>query len=701
MAFERSLDHCSSSSSSSTQSRWSYDVFLSFRGEGGLVQAGIHTFRDDDELLRGREISPELLKSIQGSRISIVVLSRNYASSRWCLDELVKIIECKKTLGQLLVPIFYDVDPSDVRHQTGYFGETFGRHEKHYVDEMEKVEVRRAALSEAANLSGDSRVEHIKSLLSIGSDDVRMIGIYGLGGIGKTTIAKVVYNHIFRQFEGSCFLADVREFAGQFNGLLQLQEQLLSELLRIKNLKIGIVDREKNLIKERLNSKRVLIVLDDVDQLSKLNTLARNRDWFGPGSRIIITTRDQHLLKGLKVNEINMAMELNDKESLQLFSWHAFGETNPLENYADLANGIVSYASRLPLAVEVLGSYLLGRNVVEWKSAFDKLQQIPHEEIQKKLRISFDALGDDKIKDIFLDIAFFFIGMDKDYAITILNGCGFFAKIGISVLIDRCLLRISQNNKLMMHDLLRDMGREIICEKYPKEPKKCSRLWFHEDVCYVLEKNKGTEAVEVKAISANLTGCAKLEEFPEHLGRMEGLIKLLTDGTAIKQLPFSIGLLKNLRKLSLKGCNRQFKTKSWFSLISSWVLSRKNANSIRFLPSSISSLCSLTKLYLSDRNLSEGDFPANLRSLSSSLQVSDLSGNNFRSLPYGFSHLSKLEDISLDNCRSLQSISDLPPNLFTISAINCPSLEKVSDLSKLNSLKMWLGNPQLLHSLKS
>ncbi|CAL5348650.1 unnamed protein product [Camellia sinensis] len=871
MAFKRSLDHCSSSSSSSTQSPWSYDVFLSFRGEDtrknftdhlyeALVQAGIHTFRDDDELPRGREISSELLKSIEGSRMSIVVFSRNYASSRWCLDELVKIIECKKTLGQLLVPIFYDVDPSDVRHQTGYFGEAFGRHEKRYMDEMEKVEIRRAALSQAANLSGwdlqnvangheakfirkivkevlcelkhtflnvavhpigiDSRVKHVKSLLSIGSYDVRMIGIYGLGGIGKTTIAKAVYNHICLKFEGSCFLANVRECTGQFNGLCQLQEQLLYELLGIKNLKIGSADRGMNLIKERLHSKRVLIVLDDVDQLTQLSTLAGNRDWFGPGSRIIITTRDKHLLKGLKVDERYMAMELNHEESLQLFSWHAFGKTNPLENYADLANGIVSYASGLPLAVEVLGSYLFGRNMVEWKSAFDKLQQIPHEEIQKRLRISFDALDDDKIKDIFLDIAFFFIGMDKDYAITILNGCGFFAEIGISVLISRCLLRNSENNELMMHDLVRDMGREIIREKYPKEPEKRSRLWFHEDVCYVLEKNKGTEAVEgvililpmlkkikwsnkafagmpklrllrincvhlcgnfehlfeelrwlcwhyclleylpsnfhpkklvildmqfskfktlwtdgkhfkslkilnlnnskcltkspifcalsmleelqlersickLKSVERlNLTGCTKLEEFPEHLGHMESLTELLADGTIIKQLPFSIGLLKNLRRLSLKGCNRQFTTKSWFSLILSWVLQRKNAHSIRFLPSSISSLCSLTKLDLNYRNLSEGDFPVDLRSLSS-LRVLDLGGNNFRSLPHGFNHLSKLEDLSLDNCASLQSISDLPPNLCTIYACNCSSLEKISDLPRrLKTLKMRLGKHQ-------
>ncbi|GMP78058.1 hypothetical protein CsSME_00034133 [Camellia sinensis var. sinensis] len=181
MASKRTLDHsscfpapkkrnvssCFVSSSSSTQSRWTYDVFLNFRGDDtrknftdhlyeALVQAGIRTFRDDDELPRGREISSELLKSIEGSRISIVVFSKNYASSRWCLDELVKIIECKKTLGQLLLPIFYDVDPSDIRHQTGHFGEAFGRHQKRFADEMEKVKVkvRRDALFDAANLSG-------------------------------------------------------------------------------------------------------------------------------------------------------------------------------------------------------------------------------------------------------------------------------------------------------------------------------------------------------------------------------------------------------------------------------------------------------------------------------------------------------------------------------------------------------------------
>ena len=150
---------------STSEPGWNHDVFLSFRGEDtrknftdhlytALVQAGIHTFRDDDELARGKEISTELLKAIQESRISIVVFSKGYASSRWCLDELVHIMHRKKTTGHTVLPIFYDVNPSNVRKQNGTFAGAFTRHEERFTAEMERVQKWRAALTEAANLSG-------------------------------------------------------------------------------------------------------------------------------------------------------------------------------------------------------------------------------------------------------------------------------------------------------------------------------------------------------------------------------------------------------------------------------------------------------------------------------------------------------------------------------------------------------------------
>jgi hypothetical protein len=151
--------------SSSSKSCWNYDVFLSFRGKdtrknftdhlySALVCAGIHTFRDNDELPRGEHICTELLKAIQGSRISIVIFSKGYASSCWCLDELVKILHCKNTIGQTLLPIFYDVNPSEMRRQTGIFAEAFARHEDRFHAEMERVDKWKAALIEVADYSG-------------------------------------------------------------------------------------------------------------------------------------------------------------------------------------------------------------------------------------------------------------------------------------------------------------------------------------------------------------------------------------------------------------------------------------------------------------------------------------------------------------------------------------------------------------------
>ena len=154
----------SSSSNSSIFPPKSYDVFLSFRGKDtrytftdhlfqALVKRGIRTFRDDEQLRRGEAIAPELLKAIEDSRSSVIVFSENYAHSRWCLDELIKIMDCQKDVGHTVFPIFYHVDPSHVRNQTGGFGEAFAGYEENLKDNV-KVGRWRTALREAGNLSG-------------------------------------------------------------------------------------------------------------------------------------------------------------------------------------------------------------------------------------------------------------------------------------------------------------------------------------------------------------------------------------------------------------------------------------------------------------------------------------------------------------------------------------------------------------------
>ena len=152
-------------SSSSSTPQWNYDVFLSFRGDDtrksftdhlyyALKQKGIFTFKDDEKLERGKLISLELWKAIEGSKVAIVILSKNYASSTWCLDELTKIIECMKEIGLTVLPIFYDVDPVDVRKQMGPFAQAFVEHKERFKENIEKVQIWRAALREVADISG-------------------------------------------------------------------------------------------------------------------------------------------------------------------------------------------------------------------------------------------------------------------------------------------------------------------------------------------------------------------------------------------------------------------------------------------------------------------------------------------------------------------------------------------------------------------
>ena len=153
----------SSPSSSSSTPRW--DVFLSFRGEDtrkgftdhlydALIRKGIFTFRDDTELERGKFISQELVKAIEESRFAIVVFSIKYAFSTWCLNELEHIVRCRKEKGLEVFPIFYHVDPSDVRKQNGTFAKAFDKYKESCEDSIEKVKTWKFTLTEVANLSG-------------------------------------------------------------------------------------------------------------------------------------------------------------------------------------------------------------------------------------------------------------------------------------------------------------------------------------------------------------------------------------------------------------------------------------------------------------------------------------------------------------------------------------------------------------------
>jgi hypothetical protein len=242
-------------------------------------------------------------------------------------------------------------------------------------------------------------------------------------------------------------------------------------------------------ISKRLCCKSVLIILDDVDQLEQLRALVGKRCLFGPGSRIIATTRNKRLLieHDVAEDEIYEAKELNDNEALQLFCWKAFKEDHPPKDFVELSKKFLNYANGLPLALEVLGSSMYRRRVDVWESMLSKLKEIPDEKIHDKLQISFDGLSELE-KKIFLDIACFFKGVDKDHVEDILESCGYHPKFGIDNLINKSLITIS-SKKLWLHDLLEEMGREIVRRESFEEPGGCSRLWSSKDIHHVLKNN--------------------------------------------------------------------------------------------------------------------------------------------------------------------------------------------------------------------
>ncbi|XP_059658698.1 disease resistance protein RUN1-like isoform X2 [Cornus florida] len=534
--------------SSTTLVGGEYDVFLSFRGPDtrktftdylytSLEGAGVRTFRDNNGLREGKEIGPELHQAITQSKISIPIFSKGYASSKWCLHELVRMVECKRTTRQLILPIFYDVEPFEVRHQSGSYEEAFRKHESCFLESTVKewkesltevgalkgwvvekeadghlgelvmmvvrtvlLELKKKCMDLTDSLVGiNDNVDKMMRLLKVGSNDTQIVGMYGMGGIGKTTIAKWIYNKLFQCFECCSFLTDIREKAQQYMGLVSLQKQLLKDALNLRGDNISDVNSGINEIKQRFLRHKVLIVLDDLNEKSHFDCLVGKRDWYGKGSRIIVTTRNKHVLNAIQVDEVYEPQFLNLEQSLQLLSIHAFKRESPPEDLDNISREVASTAAGLPLTLEVLGSYLFDKPKKVWEATLKKLEKIPDDEVQKKLRISYDELTHEQ-KQIFLDIACVFRGMKITFASYMWESCGYYPEKNLYDLRLMSLVKMEADNVLRMHDQLRGLGREIVRQENLRNQGAHSRLWDQKEAGDVLKERRGTEKIEVLSL---------------------------------------------------------------------------------------------------------------------------------------------------------------------------------------------------------
>ncbi|KAH9288620.1 hypothetical protein KI387_032737, partial [Taxus chinensis] len=474
---------------------------------------GCRAFLDSEEFELGDSIPSTLRDAICSSSVQIAIFSKRYAESAWCLAELVLMLETKAKF----IPVFYEVEPWELRYiesgvyakafsenerkgrylndletwkralrtSSSFFGYEFKPHEHYYslcrrlVSAVQHEVERRKPLDVAKHPVGlDELVEDFESQCGQNGEEekCKIIGIFGMGGSGKTTLAKELFNRRRLKYNGSCFLSDVRE-ASSKGELTTLQTKILKDLVDEDRSNFQSISEGTTYVRHRLKSarhSRFFIVLDDIDDLDQLDALLFV-DALSSDSSVIVTTRDERVLTRARISLRYSFKKMDNHHATDLFSWHAFNQPNRVNGFEDLVDSFVDLCGGLPLSLKVLGGHVSGSDDMNyWQLVLEKVRKILPVGIKETLKISFDAL-DEEEKQIFLDIACFFIGKPKSVATRILKGSGWSAEHALQNLKDKCLVEEGYaygEVVLRMHDHLRDLGREIADDlSHPR------RLW--------------------------------------------------------------------------------------------------------------------------------------------------------------------------------------------------------------------------------
>ncbi|OAP06895.1 hypothetical protein AXX17_AT3G27450 [Arabidopsis thaliana] len=559
------------SSSVPPSQSWTHQVFPSFRGEDvrrdflshiqkEFQRKGITPF-NDNEIKRGESISPELVLAIRGSRIALILLSRNYASSSWCLDELAEIIKCREEFGQTVMVVFYKVDPSDIKKLTGDFGSVFRKTcagktnegTRRWIQALAKVatlagyvsnnwfvlmifhllflefpkgyeavmiEKIATDISNKLNKSTPSRdfdelvgmgahMERIELLLCLDSDEVRMIGIWGPSGIGKTTIARFLFNQFSDSFELSAFMENIKELmyrkpvcSDDYSAKLHLQNQFMSQIINHMDVEVPHL----GVVENRLNDKKVLIVLDNVDQSMQLDAIAKETRWFGHGSRIIITTQDQQLLKAHGINHIYKVDYPSTHEACQIFCMSAVGKKFPKDEFQELALEVTNLLEKSLISIEE--GWIKMHNLLELLGR--EIVRHEHESIREPGKRQFLVDARDICEVLTDDTYLVELNMRHNKLVKLWEG------------------NLSLGNLKWMN---------LFHSKNLKELPDFST------------------ATNLQTLI--LCGCSSLVELPYSIGSANNLQKLhLCRCTSLVELPASIGNLHKLQNVTLKGCSK-------------------------------------------------------------------------------------------------------------------------------------------------
>ncbi|CAH8263954.1 unnamed protein product [Arabidopsis lyrata] len=617
-----------------------YHVFSSFHGpdvrRGFLshlhnlfASKGITTF-NDEKIDRGQPIGPELVQAIRESRVSIVLLSKKYASSSWCLDELLEILKCKEDDGQILMTIFYDVNPSHVKKQRGEFGKAF---EKTCQGKTEELKQRWSkALAHVATIAGEHSLNW--------PYEAEMIQKIATDVLNKLNLTPS------KDFDG---MVGLEAHLAKLNSLLCLESDEVKMIGIWGPAGIGA-------IKERLHDQRVLIILDDVDDLKKLEVLAEERSWFGFGSRIIVTTEDKKILEAHGIKDIYHVDFPSEEEALEILCLSAFKQSSVPDGFEEVANKVAELCGNLPLGLCVVGKSLCGESKQEWELQLSSIEASLDRGIEDILKVGYDRLTK-KNQSLFLHIACFFNYEKVDYVTTMLADSNLDVRNGLKTLADKSLVHKSTYGHIVMHHLLQQLGRQIVHEQ-SDEPGKRQFLTEADEICDVLTTETGTGSVLGISFDTSNIG-----EVSVGKGAFEGMrnLRFLTIYRSL-QIPEDLDYLPLLRLLHWKHYPRK-------------------SLPLRFQPER------LVKLRMRHSNLEK--LWGGIQSLPN-LKIIDLKlSSELKEIP-NLSKSTSLEELTLEYCTSLVEFPSSIKNLQKLKILNvdyCSMLQVIPTNINLASLE--------------
>ncbi|KAG7532624.1 WRKY domain [Arabidopsis thaliana x Arabidopsis arenosa] len=624
--------------------------------------------------------SDDLLFKIEKAGVSMMVLPGNCDPSEVWLDKFAKVLECQRNKeDQTVVPVLYGDSPLrdewlsllDFRGLSPIHQSRKECSDSKLVEEIVRDVYEK--LFYKGRIGIYSKLLEIENMVNKQPIGIRCVGIWGMPGIGKTTLAKAVFDQMSSVFDASCFIEDYDKAIHEKGLYCLLEEQLFKE-----NPGNDATIMKLSSLRDRLNSKRVLVVLDDVHNALVVESFLEGFDWLGPESLIIITSRDKQVFRLCGINQIYEVQGLNEKEALQLFLLCASSKDMREQNLHELSVKVINYANGNPLAISVYGRELKGKKKLsEMETAFLKLKRRPPFKIFDAFKSSYDSLCDNE-KNIFLDIACFFQGENVNYVIQLLEGCGFFPHVEIDVLVEKCLVTISEN-RIWLHNLTQDVGREIINGETVQIERR-RRLWEPWSIKYLLEYNEHKANGEPKTTFKRAQGSEKIE----------GMF-LDTSNLRFDVQPSAFKNMLNLRLLKIYCSNPEvhpvinFPKGSLHSLPNELRLLHWENYPLQSLPQSFDPrhlveinmpYSQLQKLWGGTKNLEmlrtirlcHSQHLVDIDDLlkAQNLEVIDLQGcTRLQNFPAA-GQLLRLRVVNLSGCIEIKSVLEMPPNIETL-----------------------------------